>query len=509
MNKSSDVKAICCVRDVSKYYPGVIALDKVNFDVYSSEIHGIIGKNGAGKSTVVNILAGFTPRSSGEILINGKSMPINYNPRIAETQSVFLVSQNPMILSERNIIENLFIGYTRKNKNGFVDYKGMRLITEEILNRFNLNLDPEQEMGFLPIDTQKLILLGKGIYVANAKIFMLDEITSSLNIKQEKIMDEILEEMVSQGKAIIFISHHLKEVMKYCTRVTVFRNGNSISTELVEKLNENALANLIVGKELKQSSQCSNTININSKNVVLDVKNFCLPYCNESIDFSLYEHEVLGFVGLEGCGKEELFRYLAGAGGTGKPKSAKISLKGKIVNLTTPKVALKHGIGYLPRNRETEAVLHGISILNNIVFLVFDEIMSRIKLINSKACKQMGEMLVGKLNIKIGDLDDDIDSLSGGNKQKVIIGRVMADNPQIYILNEPTQGIDIEVKQEILKMVREELAASASVIISSESVSEMMDVCDKIIVLYRGEINAIFSREEFSEDAIYRKIQGI
>ncbi len=246
-------EVVCRVENVSKYFPGVAALKSVSFDIRKGEIHGVIGKNGAGKSTIVNILAGITPLNSGSIWIKGQRIPRNYSPRTAEELSVYLVPQNPLVLPNRSITENLFIGYMRRKRSGLLDEESMKSVASDIIKSFGFQLSPDQEMGGLPIDTQKLLLLGRGIFVANAEIFLLDEITASLNVEGRKKIDDVIGNLVAQGKSIVFISHHLKEVINYCDRVTVFRDGSKVATAEGRSLTEESLASLIIGKELSRN----------------------------------------------------------------------------------------------------------------------------------------------------------------------------------------------------------------------------------------------------------------
>lgn len=507
MNASSNGgELVCDVRNVSKIYPGVVALNDVSFDVRKGEIHGVIGKNGAGKSTMVNILAGATSWTSGDVYIHGKLMPKNYTPQMAEETSLYLVPQNPLVLGQRSITENIFVGNTLKKKSGLIDEGRMRGVAQEILGRLGFNLSPDTLMQNLPVDTQKLILLGRGIYVSRAEIFMLDEITASLNIDERTYLAKLIDQLVNDGKSIIFISHHLKEIMQYCDRITVFRNGNKIITEDVAKLNESDIAKLIVGKEVKEYSADDNQAiaSLKSDDVILDVGGIKIKNACKGLEFTLRKNEVLGFAGLEGCGKDELFKYLIGAvDGEGE-----VMLEGKSLKVSSPSEAIREGIAYLPRKREEETVLHGRSIEENMLLLIYKRNTSRIGLINQKVSKQQSTRYTKLMNIKIASDKDDIDSLSGGNKQKVMLSRIMGTEPRVYILNEPTQGIDVEAKQEILKNIRETLSVDAGVLLSCESVQELMTVCDRIVALYKGNIVKIFDRNDFSEEEIYKTIQG-
>ena len=497
---------VCDVRNVFKLYPGVVALNNVSFDIRPGELHGVIGKNGAGKSTIVNILAGMIDRTSGEISIGGRKMPLQYTPRDAENAGVYLVPQSPLILAHRSITENIFVGNNITKKSGLVDEGRMRAVTEEIIGRLGFHLYPTQLMGSLSVDTQKLLLLGRGIYVVKSGIFMLDEITASLNIEERKYLKTLIGELINAGKSIIFISHHLKEIMEYCHRITVFRNGSKIITEDVEKLSETDIAKLIVGKEVKEYHADERTIPgaYTSHESILKVENVIVRKACNNISFELKSNEVVGFAGLEGCGKDELFRFLIGA----EAGSGMIVLDGRWVEISRPAQAIAKGIAYLPRKREEETVFHGRSIEENMLLLIYRKNRTRLGLINSRSARFHSARFTKLMNIKIASDKDDIDSLSGGNKQKVMLSRIMGTKPRVFILNEPTQGIDVEAKQEILRNIRETLADGAGVLLSCESVQELMTVCDHIVALYKGRVARVFDRQDFSEEAIYRTIQG-
>lgn len=507
MTSSTNTNGLVCdVRNVSKLYPGVVALNDVTFDVRRGELHGVIGKNGAGKSTMVNILAGMTNRSSGEVFIGGRQMPRNYTPLQAEQAGVYLVPQNPLVLGQRSITENIFVGNNITKKSGLVDEGRMRAVAREIIERLGFRLDPDQLMGSLPVDTQKLLLLGRGIYVVKADIFMLDEITASLNIEERKYLEQIIDTLMNEGKSIIFISHHLKEIMQYCHRITVFRNGNKIITEDCSKLSGGDIARLIVGKEVKEYTADERTdagVSVTDQDILkvddVRIRNIC-----KGVGFELRNNEVLGFAGLEGCGKDELFKFLIGA----EPGAGSIVLDGRRMDISRPAQAIAAGIAYLPRKREEETVFHGRSIEENMLLLIYRKNRSKLGLINSRSARFQSARYTKLMNIKIASDKDDIDSLSGGNKQKVMLSRIMGTEPRVFILNEPTQGIDVEAKQEILKNIRETLAVNAGVLLSCESVQELMTVCDRIVALYKGEVARVFSREEFSEELIYKTIQG-
>lgn len=496
---------ICKIQNVSKIYPGVRALDNISMDIRQGEIHGIIGKNGAGKSTLVNILAGFTSRTSGTISVCGQKIPRNYKPQIAEKFSMFLVPQNPLILPNRSILENLFSGYLIKDKHGFIDKSKMYEKAAEIIDIFHLNLNPNQEMGLLRVDIQKMLLFGKAVYVANTNVFMLDEITASLNATERVLLEKVLNELKSKGKSILFISHHLKEILKYCDRVTVLRNGKKIETTNVKNVAEEQLAAMIVGEGVNAYKATKKHVADTNAKPILEIKNFRLYEDAQPNSFTIAPNEVLGIAGIEGCGKDELFGFLSGSL---KESTGTILLQGKVCKFNSPHEAINKGVVLLPRDREVESLFHGLSIKINMMQLFLKYCKTKFNTIDFKRLDKKANEYCKNLNIKIASLDDEIDSLSGGNKQKVIVARVMSIGPKVLILNEPTHGVDVGAKQEILRITREDMANGAGVIMASESVQEMMAICDRIAVMYRGQIVKIYTREDFSEDKIYLSMQG-
>jgi len=366
-------RIVCQGRGISKRFFGVTALNAIDFDIKKGEIHGLVGKNGAGKSTLVNILSGFIPFTQGEILINGIKVPKNYNPGMAEKLRIYFIPQSPFILPQRSVTENLFAGYTLKKKNGLVDDTKMREITEDIIKKSGFYFSPDQEMQTLPIDTQKFLLLGKGIYITNADIFMFDEITAALNIEKRDYLFNLVKKLKAAGKSIIFISHYLKEIIRYCDRVTVLRDGNKITTDDISNVTEEELSKLVIGKDIVEYSLTADT-SVMHKNlkILLSVKDLMTLGDYDSINFDLYNHEVLGFAGLEGCGKDEIFTSLIGL----KHDSGKIMIDGREVVMNSPNSAIKQSVVYLPQEKEKEAILHGLSIEENIMQSTYQNLTS-------------------------------------------------------------------------------------------------------------------------------------
>ena len=498
----------CCVQNLSKRFPGVDALKDINMEIATGEVHGLIGKNGAGKSTLVNILAGYIPFTEGEILIRGEQIGRHYWPRKAEEMGLFLVPQNPLILNGRNVIENLFIGQQIQNSFGFANEKEMRRKTEKIIQRLGLSVSPDQDMSALSLDTQKLLLLGKGVYIAEASILLLDEITAALGVDKRKVLLDIIQEIKDSQKSIIFISHHMKEILQFCDKVTVFRNGRTVMTERVGATSESKLSEAIVGTDFVSYVSAGSDVSRQKEAnpVLLSCQDLTKREGYQGISFELRRNEVLGFAGLQGCGKDQLFRTLFGLD---QSDSGKVSVQGRPASLKNPSAAIKLGIVYLSDRRETEGLYHGLTIEENLLQLAYKRLRNAFGMLQRRKTRTAAEEFVDDLKIKIASLDAEIDSLSGGNKQKVVLARTMSVTPQVYILNEPTQGIDVGTKQEILRNIRESISQNAGVIVSSESVQELMVICDRIIVLFKGKQAREFARDEYEEETIYKAAQGI
>jgi ABC-type sugar transport system ATPase subunit len=498
----------CRVQNLSKRFPGVDALKDINMEIATGEVHGLIGKNGAGKSTLVNILAGYVPFTEGEILIRGEEMGRHYWPRKAEEMGLFLVPQNPLILNGRNVIENLFVGQQVQNGIGFTNEKEMRRKTEKIIQRLGLSVSPDQDMSALSLDTQKLLLLGKGVYIAEASILMLDEITAALGVDKRKVLLDIIQEIKDKHKSIIFISHIMKEILQFCDKVTVLRNGRTVLTESVSATSESKLSEAIVGTDfiIYESTGSDIRKQKEANPVLLSCHDLFKRAEYQGISFELRKNEVLGFAGLQGCGKDELFRTLFGLD---QPDSGQVTVQGRVASIKNPSEAIKLGIVYLSDRRETEGLYHGLTIEENLLQLAYKRLRNAFGMLQRRKTRTAAQRFVDDLKIKITSLDAEIDSLSGGNKQKVILARTMSMAPRVYILNEPTQGIDVGTKQEILRSIRESLSQNAGVLVSSESVQELMVICDRIIVFFKGKQTREFARVEFEEETIYKAVQGI
>jgi ABC-type sugar transport system ATPase subunit len=496
------------VKNISKIYPGTIALKNLSMDIKKGTVHGIIGKNGAGKSTLVGIIAGIITPTRGEIFIEDKRF--NTLSRVeAKNKKISIITQEPEIIPDCTVAENLFLpSYICRRK--IIDWKRIYFEAEEIMKKAGfVNLDVMKKAGDFSISERQILLLLKACYVDNANIIIMDEVSSSLTQNDEKQLYKIIKERKKEGKTIIFISHRIDEILEVCDEVSVIRDGELICTEDCSKLNKHELSNLIVGKgfhfeNFEQEDENVRWGKRKTQKIVLSVKNLTNYLVYKNISFDLEEGEILGIAGLSGSGRTEILKGIAGIvpadGGY-----IKIGDQKKI--FTKPSQAFENHIVYMPEDKDKEGLVSSLTIRENLTINVLRKI-GNIIAINRKKEDKLVTHFVNLLEIKTTSIEQRVDQLSGGNKQKVVLGKILATKPTVYLLDEPTKGIDIEAKDNILKLIKDKLSKSSSVIMTSPGLEDLLLICDRILILYKGEITGEFSKDEFREKEIYLAIQG-
>ncbi|MCR4441757.1 MAG: sugar ABC transporter ATP-binding protein [Peptococcaceae bacterium] len=497
-------EVILQLKNITKIYPGTVALQKVNLEVMRGEVHGIIGKNGAGKSTLVGIISGMVASSGGEILIKGRKLA-HLSRLDAKRERIAIVPQEPQVISDFTVAENLFLG-DYPHQGPLVNWPEMFRRAEDILRRTGLNINARAKAGELSISEQQLLLLAKACGVEQADIIILDEASASLSHDDESVFFSLLGEQKRMGKTIILISHRTDEILKVCNRVTVIRDGRSVKTISCEGLDRQQLSALIVGDESgrEQHVMAGSSRAQAGGEVVLKVEGFTRAGCFENVHFALKKGEVVGLAGLRGSGRTELFKSIVGI----DPHDAgTLEIAGCKCTVASPSQALERGIVYLPEDREKEGLVAGLSVRENLVLNSLAQI-SKATLIDRKKEDSLVSRLIKTLGIVTAAPAQEVGQLSGGNKQKVVVGRISAFGPLVYLLDEPTRGIDIATKDSILRTIREKLAAQAGVVITSPGLDDLLLICDRILVLYKGRIVAGFERAEFNEGQIFMAMQG-
>lgn len=504
-NAMVDEKALC-VRNLSKVYPGTVALERVNLEVKKGEVHGIIGKNGAGKSTLVGIIAGVETPTEGEIEIGGKKFTALSRIN-SKKEKIAIVPQEPQVILDLTVAESLFIPDYRCRGN-FIDWKKLYDEAKVILERAGLNIDPKAKMGDLSISEQQLVLVTKAFYVEESKIIILDEVSASLSQNDEELLYKIIEERKREGNTILFISHRVDELLRICDRVTVLRDGRSISTNICRNLDEEKLSSLIIGEnnsfnEIKRNR--SFVKKANSDKIIMSVRNLTRYGVFYDINFDVRKGEILGIAGLRGSGRTEILKSIAGI----EPvDEGYIIIKGKNRRFFSPSQAFKEGIVYLPEDREREGLINVLSVRENLILNSLHKL-KKYFFINKFEEKKKVKELISVFDIKASSSEQEVSQLSGGNKQKVIVGRIASVEPEVLLLDEPTRGIDIAAKESILKIIRDYLSQFSGIVITSPGLDDLILVCDRILILYKGKIVGEYSKEEFLEETLYIAIQGV
>lgn len=485
--------------NIVKSYGGVLVLKNVDFEVHKGEIHALLGENGAGKTTLMNILGGVTPMDSGNIALFEESVRIN-SPAVSQEMGVAFIHQELNVVNDLTVYENMFLGYEESTKLGTMDVKKMCEETRRVFDHMHVDIDPKAMMRDLETSYKQIVEIAKSV-LRNARVIIMDEPTASLTNSETENVFAIMRGLTKDhGATIIFISHKLGEVVEFCDSYTVLRNGEKVADGHIlqedgSKIAQAELARLMVGREVLG-------INVYKSHdigdVVLEVKDLCLGDSVKNISFTLRKGEILGFTGLLGDGKEELVRAIFGD----LPKTSGQILKhGKEMRYTHPSQAKTCGFGYLPSNRKENAIIKDLSVRENMTIVTLNECTSGLTLMRSKEQK-IAEEFKSKLNIKVDHLSNLITSLSGGNQQKVVLSKWLNAKPEIMILSNPTQGVDVGAKNEIYSLIMDLAKEGVSVIVTSGEGQEIMKLCDRVLIMYHGELRGELCRGEISEEAL-------
>jgi len=506
---------------LTKVFPGIEAVSDVDLSVNQGEIHGIIGRNGAGKSVLMSLICGAQTATSGRIEIGGTPVAItDFNPVKARTLGIALVPQEPRFAPRLSILDTMFMGGALTTKFGFLRSSDMRRKTIEAAGSVGLDVDPDALMMQLPIESQQLLAFAKAQFIDEAKIILLDEITASLSRERKIMLLSLLRDLVRRypDRSYTLISHHVAEIMEFCDRVTVMRDARNVATIDVASTSAEDLANWIVGdtpamqfSQIKMPSRpvlAPHDATADKASPLVAVTNLTSQPFFKNISFTLEKGDVVGFAGLDGSGKEEAAQALFGLM---RIDDGRFEMAGEQLELASPSEAMRHGIVLLPKHRERQAVIQRRSLLENILISGYRQFSTALGLIDQAQVQRVSEEKIAEFKIKAQGPKAAMNNLSGGNKQKVLIARLTLNDPRLLLLIEPTRGVDLATKPEILKSIRHDLSHNSAVIMLSESEDEMIAICDRIYVFFRGAIIAVLKRGEknFSVSTLYKTIQGV
>jgi len=494
---SNEEDYILKIENISKLFPGVLALDNVDFNLKRGEIHALVGENGAGKSTLIKIISGVYKPEKGKIILDGKEKVFN-NPDEAITSGISTIYQEFNLIRHMTIGENIYLGKEIfiSKRLGILDRKKMQNETKKLLDSINLLVSPKETVNSLGIAKQQLVSIAKAIF-SNAKIIIMDEPSAVLTLKELDYVMELINELKNKGVAIIYISHRIEEIFKIADRVTVLRNGKLVDTKNVNEVSFDELIKMMVGRTLKDFFH---KYKVKLGDEILKVENINRKNILKNIDFNLRKGEILGITGLVGAGKTELARAIFGAD---KIDSGTIKLKNEIVKINSPKNAVKKKLAYLPEDRKTDGLVLQLSVKANITLSNLDEI-TNLGVIDLKSEKEIARTFKGKMSIKTPDVERKVLYLSGGNQQKIVIAKWLYSAADVFIFDEPTRGIDVGAKVEVYDLMGELVKRGAGIILISSEFEEVLGLCDRILVMSKGKIAKEFCIEDAEKEGILK-----
>lgn len=486
---------------IEKRFAGVHALKGVDFELESGEVHALLGENGAGKSTLMKILAGIYPVDEGEIFIEGNKVSIN-SVKDAQALGISIIHQEISLVPHLSVAENIFLGKEPVTKTGWIDWKRMIEETRKTLQQFGLELSPEVPVKKLTVAQQQMIEIIKAVSF-RAKMIVMDEPTSSLTEKEVEFLFQTIGHLKEQGVGIVYISHRMNELFAITDRITVLRDGALIGTVRTKETTADQLISMMVGRELTQY-YIKDTAPENGGEIVLSVHNLSKKGVLNDASFELKKGEILGFAGLVGAGRSELMKCIFGLDAFDE---GEIRIDGKPLIIRNPNDAIKHGIAYVTENRKEEGLFLIRSVQYNITIKVLDKFIKWFR-VNARYEDQKTRQFINELSIKTLNPDQEVRNLSGGNQQKVLISRWLATNPRILILDEPTRGVDVGAKAEIYAIMNRLVKEGVSIIMISSELPEVINMSDRIAVMYKGGIRTILNRDEFSQETIMHYATG-
>jgi len=486
-------KILLEMNHIRKEFPGVLALKDVSLQLRAGEVHALLGENGAGKSTLIKILGGIYSKDSGDIAIDGKTVFIN-SVIDAQKLGISVIHQELVLVPHMSVAENIYLGREPMKGIRFVDFKKMQEDAQKLLDSFELDIRSETEVSDLTIAQQQIIEIIKALSF-NAKILVMDEPTSSLSEKDVDFLFDNIRKLKKAQVGIIYISHRMSELKQIADRITVIRDGEYIGTRNSGEATTDELIAMMVGRKL--TNYYTRTFG-NPSEKVLEVKNLSAGKLLKNISFQLYSGEILGFAGLVGAGRSEVMRCIFGIDPF---ESGQILLNGKEVKISNPEDAMHKGIALVPESRKKEALFLAQSVKYNITIKSLGEFIRGIHVNNAREM-EITKKYVDVMEIKTPSYQQIIANLSGGNQQKVVIGRWLATKPRILILDEPTRGVDVGAKAEIYSIMNELVQEGVAIIMISSELPEVVNMSDRVVVMSNGRITGCLSREGLTQEKI-------
>ncbi len=489
------------MKGISKQFPGVKALSDVDFNIGENEIVCLLGENGAGKSTLMKVLTGVYKPDSGNIYYNGKVLDL-HSTRDAYEQGINIIFQEFNLCPNLSAMENIFLGNENRTKGGLFSYKDTRQRAEEFFSRLKIDIHPDDLVGSLGVAQQQMIEIAKAL-AYKTKVLIMDEPTSALAEKEIVNLFEIMRDLKAQGISIIFISHKLEEVLEITDRVVILRDGENAGNILTKEADEQKLISLMVGRELNRFYTERKAKP--SEDVVFEAEDLCGPPNINNISFRIRKGEIVGLAGLVGAGRTELAKLIIGAE---KKTGGRMFVKGREVSIRTPRDSVAARIAYLPEDRKNLGLVLPMTVRENTTLSIHDKVSSLLKLINASAEKEITDRYISDLKTKVSSREQVVETLSGGNQQKVVIAKSLALEPDLLILDEPTRGIDVGAKAEVHNIISELADRGMSIIVISSELPEVFHLADRILVMHEGKLTADLLKEEADQEMVMHAAIG-
>lgn len=488
------MEPILQVKNISKVFPGVKALTDVSADFYPGEVHTLVGENGAGKSTLIKIISGVYTPTEGRVILDKKEMHFT-SPGQAIDKGIAVIHQELSIAKDLTVAQNVYLNREPKQKNGLLDKAKMNRNTQDILDFMKVNLKATMLAGELNAAQQQMIEIAK-VISQNARVVVMDEPTSSLSEHEIDALFQQVRILKEKNVAIIYITHRLKELTEICERVTVLRDGCKVDTMMVAEVTEKQIVASMVGREM---SDYYNKHEHKRGKEMLRVEGLCQRGVFEDISFTAYAGEIVGFSGLVGAGRTEVMEAIFGAT---RLDAGKIFLEGREVRFHNPKEAISHHIGLVTEDRRRTGLLLAKNIVENTSLPSLPFHQTKLGFVNKKWEKEMARTYMERLRVKAPDMYTILSTLSGGNQQKVILGKWLAADSNILILDEPTRGIDVNARSEFYALMNDFVENGGTIIMISSEMPEIIGVADRVIVMREGRISGELSGDEINEQRI-------
>lgn len=486
-------------RQIRKRFPGTLALDGVSISVLANEIHAVMGENGAGKSTFLNILTGALSQDEGQILVRGEEVKFK-TPIEARDKGLAIVHQELSLFPDVSVMENVLVGRTLA-KFGLMKRKDMFELVASYLKKFHVSFGPETIVKNLSVSQQQVVEIVKAL-VLDADVYIFDEPTSALSVEDADKLFVVLQELRERGKGIVYVSHKFDEIFRLSDRISVFRDGRLIATNLISEVTPDDVIKMMVGRSLdriypEKSDHIGKTI--------FEVSGLNAGEKCRNVSFSLFEDEILGVFGLVGAGRTEIMRALTGV----DPKtSGTVTLNGKDIHIRSIQDSIQHGIFYLTEDRKEQGLYLKLSIRYDVASVQLDKL-NRHGIFDTRASTKVARQAIEELRVKTSSVNQLVGSLSGGNQQKVMIGKWLLCHPRILILDEPTRGIDVGSKAEIHQLLRQLASQGIGIIVISSELPEIVGLSDRIVVIYDGSVVSTLAGEQINDETIMQYASGL